>query len=273
MELPSGWSTPDVEIELYGSGLLEVDQRKLKSLITKKVGRISGRRTSLQVTVTVQDPRKEKMQIQHDEKRRELDDDGSQDQGKEQREKHDRIFQQWRTIRPSHWGAGKYDGERKMLAEILGNDENIECLIGGSFGPHLGHSSWRDGANTLHNGVGIATNKRILFLDKGLFLSKEVAELPYKSIEAITYSSGVMFAGIRITGRGSLSMRMENINKREPKPFVDCVRKHLDAPETVAVAAAPSRISELKDLAELLKEGLVTQEEFDAAKARILGGD
>ena len=186
----------------------------------------------------------------------------------------ERIDKQWRKVKPTLWGDGKHSGERKMLGQPIEEGEDIECLIGGHFGPDLGHASWKDGPNTLHRGIGVATNKRVLFVDKGI-MAQEVAELSYRSIEAITYSSGIMFGGMRITGRGSLSLRIENVDKSEVKPFVDSVRKHLDEPEQVTVATpaapAPSRVEELRGLAELLKDGVLTQEEFDAEKARILG--
>ena len=65
---------------------------------------------------------------------------------------------------------------------------------------------------------------------------------------------------------------MEMVHKSDVKPFVDAVRKHLDAEPTI-IQQAPPRTAELKDLADLLKEGLITREEFDTAKARILDGD
>ena len=273
IEFPEGLGTPDVEIELYGEGLEKVDLSKLKNRLTQKVSRVAYNRPKLRVVVKIRDGRKEGLQRSKEELQQTIHDREREPKGSAQGAHYERVFQQWLNRKPAHWGNGLHTGERKMLAETIGDDEDIECLIGGSFGPDLGHASWKDGVNTLHSGIGVATNKRVLFLDKGLFLSKEVAELPYKSIEAITYSSGILFSEMRITGRGSLSLRIENINKRETKPFVDCVRRYLDMPEKVSVTAPISRVSELRELAELLREGIVTQAEFDAAKGRILRGE
>ncbi|KQZ56260.1 hypothetical protein ASD54_25295 [Rhizobium sp. Root149] len=49
-------------------------------------------------------------------------------------------------------------------------------------------------------------------------------------------------------------------------------RETASYPETLAVAATPSRsvADEISKLAELLKQGMITQDEFDAQKAQIL---
>ena len=112
------------------------------------------------------------------------------------KERQARIDEQWVTLAPG-WGMKVHKGERKMLADILEDGEVMEQLIGGSFGPDLGHASWKDGPNTLHTGIACATNRRLIFVDKGIMAS-EVAEMPYSSIEAVTYSSGIRFAGLGI---------------------------------------------------------------------------
>ena len=256
-------------VVLYGEGLYEVDEKQLVKDLE--------RRMPTGMPIPTGGLRKAVLEQVEAGNKRTVRGGPSEARGEHienERAKSERLDKQWLRAKPAWWGDGKHSGERKMLVNLIEEGEDIECLIGGHFGPDLGHASWKDGPNTLHSGIGVATSKRVLFVDKGI-MAQEVAELSYRSIEAITYSSGVMFAGMRITGRGSLSLRIENVEKGEVKPFVDCVRKHLDEPEQVTVAThpapAPSRVEELRGLAELLKDGLLTQEEFDAEKARILG--
>ena len=65
-------------------------------------------------------------------------------------------------------------------------------------------------------------------IDKGLFGSTEVAEIIYENIEAITHSTGIMAGGLRITGLGSASFRIEMvIPKTAAKLFADCVRDQM----------------------------------------------
>ena len=56
----------------------------------------------------------------------------------------ERIDKQWSRVKPALWGDGKHSGERKMLVNLIEEGEDIECLIGGHFGPDLGHASWKD---------------------------------------------------------------------------------------------------------------------------------
>ena len=156
-----------------------------------------------------------------------------------------------------------------MLHGLIEPGETLGCLIGGQFGPDLGQAK---PGTSLHSGIIAATDRRILMVDKGLFGSTEVAEMPYESIEAITYSTGMMLAGMRITGRGVASFRLEMIDKRAVKPFVDFVRGHLQATHSATPLQTPvSSADEIAKLAGLMERGLLTREEFDAKKRQLLG--
>lgn len=184
----------------------------------------------------------------------------------------DRIDQEWDALIPKGWGsfgdAGMHSGERKMLYNLLEDDETLECLVGGLFGPDVGQSPIEKG-KSVHNGVGVATDRRIIFLDAGIF-SSEVAELPYSSVESISYGAG----GLKIAARGATSFQMEMINPTsQTKVFADTVRKHLNAGQTVAsptVVQTASAMDELEKAAALYERGLLTPEEFAAKKAQLL---
>lgn len=182
------------------------------------------------------------------------------------------IDQQWNDLKPTWWG-NRHDGEREMLHSLVDEGETLEALIGGTYRAEQDASRVHQ-----HEGIAVATNKRVIFVDKGVFGSSEVSEMPYRNIEAITYSTGVFFAGVQITGRGIASFRIEDIpDKDSVKPFVDCVRGHLEAAQAPQAVAAPqpapplSAADEIEKLASLLERGILTQEEFDAKKKQLLG--
>ena len=190
----------------------------------------------------------------------------------EWRSKASLIDQQWNDLKPSGWG-NMHSGEREMLYDLIEEGERMESLLGGTYRAEQDTS--RVGK---HNGMAVATNKRVLFVDKGVLGSTDVSEMPYRSIEAITYSTGAFFAGVQITGRGVASFRIEEIpDKDSVKPFVDCVRGHLEAAHAPQAVAAPqpapplSAADEIEKLASLLERGILTQEEFDAKKKQLLG--
>ena len=175
------------------------------------------------------------------------------------------IDDQWDSVKPLLW-ENRHSGERQMLYDIMDSDEAIARIVGGTF---------RQDTDRLrrHQGVAVATNKRVIFVDKGLLGSKEVMEMPYRSIEAITYSTGMLMGGIQITGRGIASFRIEDVQEKDTlQPFSDYVRSLSDGTQQVQQAAgAPSSVDDLEKLAGLLERGFLTQEEFDAKKKELLG--
>ena len=182
-----------------------------------------------------------------------------------------RIDARWDEIKPALWG-NRHSGEREMLHDLIEEGETLESLIGGTY-----RAEQDTNRRHKHEGIAVATSKRVLFVDKGVLGSSEVAEMPYRNIEAITYSTGAFFAGVQITGRGIASFRIEDIpNKDSVKPFVDCVRGYLEAAHAPQAAApqpaAPlSAADEIEKFASLLERGILTQEEFDAKKRQLLG--
>ena len=184
-----------------------------------------------------------------------------------------KVDQQWEAVKPSSWGSRMHSGERQMLYQLLGDGESIRSMIGGTYRAE-------QDTNRLHkhNGIAVATDKRVIFLDKGILGSTEVSEIPYRNIEAITYSTGILMAGVQISGRGVSGFRIEDItDKKSVKPFVDCVRIHFEAAyaQNVATVDRPvetaSTADEIEKLASLLGRGILTQEEFDAKKKQLLG--
>ena len=175
------------------------------------------------------------------------------------------IDDQWDSVTPLIWG-NRHSGERQMLYDIMDSDEAIARIVGGMF---------RQDTDRLrrHKGVAVATNKRVIFADKGLLGSTEVMEMPYRSIEAITYSTGMFMGGIQITGRGVASFRIEEVVEKDTlQPFSDCVRSLCQETQQVQqTTSAPSSVDDLEKLAGLLERGFLTQEEFDAKKKELLG--
>lgn len=187
----------------------------------------------------------------------------------------DRILKQWLEVMPKGWGTfgddGMHKGERGMLIDIVDDDEDVLALVGGTF---------RADTNRIHkhNGIAVATAKRILFLDKGVLGSKEVMEIGYRNIEAITYSTGMLMGGIQITGLGTAGFRIEDIRPKESnKPFADCVRQLIDqvreqdlSPRQAETVGQLSSADELQKLVSLLQDGHITPEEFVTMKSRII---
>ena len=115
-----------------------------------------------------------------------------------------------------------YPGERRMLHEMLEEDENIEYWMGGRWGDAgdfdtIAEAAGRAAVGTalsaalggpvggmqrsqpdVHDGVVVATDRRVLMLNSGA-VSKTVVEIPYEGLQ-VAYNEGMMTAGLKLSG-------------------------------------------------------------------------
>ena len=153
-------------------------------------------------------------------------------------------------------GGGR---EVKKLPEHLWEGETVERMTAGRYG----------------NGTGliILTDRRLLFLKDGR-LSKKSEDFPLGKVSSISWSSGIALGSITIFVSGTKA-EIKNVNKGDGKEMVDLIRGRLSSPapdtsETDA-PAQPDAMTQLKQLGEMRDSGMITEEEFEAKKAEILG--
>jgi len=153
-------------------------------------------------------------------------------------------------------------GEIKALPSILWEDELPEKIIQGTY----------------NNGSGIlvATNKRLVFVDKGL-MSLKVEDFPYDKITSIQYSTGMLMGGIDVYASGNKA-EIKNVTKDQVKPFAEYVRaritgtsSHASVPMSQQIETqADDPVKKLKQIKDMLDAGLIDQTEYDAKKKELL---
>ncbi|HET7657514.1 MAG TPA: PH domain-containing protein [Bacillales bacterium] len=154
-------------------------------------------------------------------------------------------------------------GHRKSLDElneILNENETIELNMGAF------HDS--------KNGILALTNKRILFVSKGLFSGSTVKEFSFESIHSVEYHTGA--TGSKITLYSSDHENVfEDIGdpKEEVKRFVDLFNQKMEDPAPASTEQNEEDvIGQLERLAKLKEQGVLTDEEFQAQKEKVLKG-
>jgi len=161
-------------------------------------------------------------------------------------------------------GASKLLGRKeiKELPNILWEDENVEKLVQGFY--------------EKGNGVSVATNKRLIFVDKSLLGKLRVEDFSYDKISSIQYHTKFLFGNITIFASGNKA-KIENIDKKQTRSFADYVRarisgikEHASLPKTRAEASSGDVVTQLEKLAELKGQGILTEEEFVEQKKKIL---
>jgi len=160
-------------------------------------------------------------------------------------------------------GASKLLGRKEIreLPSILWEDEGVEKLVQGAY----------------NNGVGIlvATNKRLIFVDKGMLYGLKVEDFPYDKISSIQYETKMIFGKITIFASGNKAV-IEQTAKAQARDFCDTVRA-LVSSGAKEHASAPSKktgnniVDQLKELAALRDQGILTEDEFQAQKKKMLG--
>ena len=157
-----------------------------------------------------------------------------------------------------------YPGELRILKEVLEDGENIEYWMGGRWGDATEFTTLRDvagrmaigavlnattgvggmgmGARRLelgvHNGVVVATDRRVLMLNSGM-VSKDVVEVSYQGLE-VDYNEGLTCSGLKFSGSTDQDYAYyldhngkKNIKSRA-RPLFECVLRQVHAAANTA---------------------------------------
>jgi hypothetical protein len=164
--------------------------------------------------------------------------------------------------------GGKFVDRRevKELPNILWHDEQVLDLVQGHY----------------NNGTGVlvATQKRLLFVDKGMLGGLKVEDVPLDKITSLQYSTGLLMGEITVFTSGNKAV-IKNVDKGQTRTFAEGVRARIAAPKTSASSPTPVQHSpqpaisaltdELAKLGALKTQGLLSEEEFAGAKKKLLG--
>lgn len=158
--------------------------------------------------------------------------------------------------------------EIRYLPKIMNDDERILALTSGM----MNGRTW----------LAVCTNQRVLFLDRGMFFGLRQVQMNLDRIQAIDSSFGLVFGSLRVwDGASSISINL--VLKSTVAPFVKTVQEAMDKYKRKLVSdlaasasnaghvAANPMIAELERLAKLKAEGHLSDKEFAAAKAKLLG--
>lgn len=160
--------------------------------------------------------------------------------------------------------------EIRYLPQILVEGEQIQALTSG----------FNDGRTVL----AVCTNRRILFLDKGMFFGLRQWQMALDRVQAIDGDYALVFGRIRFWD-GAAPLELSMVLAGTIDPFIKATRQAIDdfrklsfneITQNHAPAATyhpPVDIaSQLERLAKLVESGHLTPEEFQAQKYKLLNG-
>lgn len=147
--------------------------------------------------------------------------------------------------------------EIRYLPEILDATEKVMGLTSGI----MNGNTW----------LLVLTAKRVIFLDKGMIWGLKQSEIPLEKINSIEHETGLLFGTIAIWD-GAAKAVIKNVIKNTVKPFVIALNKELDRiRSTKYPTSAPVDLADqIKKLGDLKNQGLLTEDEFQAQKSKLL---
>ncbi len=148
--------------------------------------------------------------------------------------------------------------EIKYLPEVIDEGEEIKAVTSGL---HEGNT-W----------LIVVTNRRVIFLDKGFFYGLKQMEMPIEQITSVSHKLGIIFGSIEIQTAGGKKL-IEDIDKKDVAKVASTISRLLRNLKESNNSSVPGVdvVSQLEKLAKLKEKGILTEEEFQREKRKLLG--
>lgn len=128
------------------------------------------------------------------------------------------------------------------------------------------------------SGVILSTDRRLVFLAEGRVIGDWLEDVPNHEISSVEYGTSLSSGGIIIDTSDS-SVIIDGVSKQRLRQFAEGLQARIPTPnmqdsteqQSVSVHTEEDFDIELRKLAQLKNEGILTEEEFAAKKRQILG--
>ena len=162
------------------------------------------------------------------------------------------------------------DTDEEIVAVVEGSIESLVqsevflFIVGGLGGTPI------EKEMSIGNGIFAATNKRIILYCRKRSHSYDLRVFPYSTVSSVEV--GKRQSGHRISFSASEKIRMKDIQNGDVQKFVEYVRSKI---EDTTEGHAPSESTldipdQIRKLAELKDQGILTEEEFESKKKELL---
>lgn len=146
--------------------------------------------------------------------------------------------------------------EMKALPNFLSEDETIKGIASGLYKER--------------NGILVATNKRIFFFATHWLRGTHSEEFRYENITSVEYDTGIIGGDITIYSAGNAT-KISMVPNMYCQSFADAVREIIRQRQSREITLTKDDLLlKLERLATLKNSGMLTDEEFKAAKAKLL---
>ena len=154
----------------------------------------------------------------------------------------------------------------KLLAQAndhLDDGESVDAAVLGTYETEI------LGTESVRTGILIATPRRVVFFAKKM-TGYDLESFPYENISSFEQGKNFLGASITFFASGN-KVHLKWIKEGEIGLFVDVVRSRMGKkPPEAAPTPGTSAGDRIRELKQLLDEGLLTQEEFDSKRQVLL---
>ena len=124
------------------------------------------------------------------------------------------------------------------------------------------------GSTSVSNGVLLATNKRVVFFAKKL-TGYDMESFPLENISSIEAGKGMMGHKFSFFASGN-KVKMKWIKNGNVEKFLEYVRNNIGKNSSSKSAPKTDIPTQIRKLAELKEQGILTEEEFKSKKSELL---
>lgn len=163
-------------------------------------------------------------------------------------------------------------GERQHLPNVMMDDELLLWMSSGVL-----ESTGKEGKGGGMSLIAL-TDRRILLLDKRLFVGTQVIAIDLDHVNSITADTGIFWGGFKIQDGGD-ERKIGMVSKKSVHTFVQYVQRAIEARKLEARSPISDDwqrteegdfLSQLERLAALHERGVLTDSEFAEQKQKIL---
>jgi PH (Pleckstrin Homology) domain-containing protein len=130
----------------------------------------------------------------------------------------------------------------------------------------------RIGHKTARRATLALTDRRVIVFSKKL-AGHDVQDFAYRQLTFVDHKRGIMFGGIELRAADD-RVRLEQVERGDVKRIVATIRDRMSAPHAHRSSSAQpvaSAADDIRKLAQLRDEGLISSEQFEEKTRQLLG--
>ena len=156
--------------------------------------------------------------------------------------------------------------EINELANVLDKDERLIAIAEGKY------------LNNNLDGILVSTERRVIFIDRNLVGNAKENEFPHHKIVSAQHSYGLVSSELKLYTNEGIKAEFKFNNRNAAKIFYEAIQNYIHSPQnplrqhqgSTREEDAGAVFEKLEKLGDLREKGILTNEEFEMQKKKLL---